>query len=905
MKIGRFLDKVPPWENEDPKARLEAVTKADPPQDTLESLAATDNDQSVRLAAIDKLENTEFVLSLAQASDGEQRRRAAARWTALVCNSDTAGDAISTVDAPAVLAEFARSATTTELRLQAVARIDDDAALATILAEDNHSRVHQACAERVQSEDQLDRVKKLFLDKDKGVHQIARDKLAAIRDARARQHQLASRAEEACTALEALAANAHETALARRLDVLEMRWQEIVHEDTEATLPFLERTNAAIAACRQRAEAEVEAKQSATREAEAVMTRVDDLAAALAASEDRLPQLAAELEAIHGAWPAGVDDDSELAQRYKLFTAAAERAAALFQQIEAVVVDSGDIKTLRGALSDYDWPADFVEPAKVETIRARLSQLIDADEKEKAQRDQRIKTTHNQLAEFEKKIEDGNLKGSNKAHATIAKSFREHGAVLPRSLNDEFSRLTGRLTELRDWHRFVTNPKRQELCEQMEALATDEDMHPPKKAKEIKQLQEAWKGLGPSDNREAQELWSRFKTASDNAYQPCAAFFEEQKSVRDDNLKAREAICAELETFNQEHDWTNPDYKAVGGLIARSLKSWREAGEVPRAKFKKVSDRFNKAMEPLQERLSNEHERNQQQKSALVNLVASYADDTGTALVELIEKTKQAQRDWQAIGPAERRKEQKLWKSFRRECDRLFARRDAQRDAARKEESSAKGECGQIIDRLKQRISQGDIERGEIRQFRNAFEEAARQAGKGAPRKAFQGALKQAERVIEQRAVAGQRLEVDEMRRRAALCRSLESGEMTAEALDAEWEGDVELSSALAERIEARREGAATLTDAARAENLESAALLCVRAEILAGIESPPEAQSLRMQYQVERLNRELSQGQKDHRTPQEQLRDLQIDWFSLGGIPAGQDDLIRRFAAAEEKLAR
>ncbi|MFT4852508.1 MAG: exonuclease SbcC, partial [Bacteroidia bacterium] len=82
-----------------------------------------------------------------------------------------------------------------------------------------------------------------------------------------------------------------------------------------------------------------------------------------------------------------------------------------------------------------------------------------------------------------------------------------------------------------------------------------------------------------------------------------------------------------------------------------------------------------------------------------------------------------------------------------------------------------------------------------------------------------------------------------------------------------------------------------------------TAQALCVRIELLAGLDSPPEAQQRRMQYQVERLKRELSQGIKETRTPDEQLREIQIAWYCLGSLSSGSENLFTRFQHAEAKL--
>ncbi|MDZ7684985.1 MAG: DUF349 domain-containing protein [Gammaproteobacteria bacterium] len=903
MKISRFLDASRPFEHEDPEVRRKAIERGDLTPDILESLAATDSDPRVRIAAIEHLDNAEFVLQLALASDGEQRRHAAVHWTRLICERDGAEAAVDALTAPAILTEVARTAPEVELRLRAIRRLDERDALLSLLSNDNHSRVHQACAQMIDDETTLESIRKRFMDKDKRVYQIAKDKLAALRALRDTVAKNREACEEVCAALEALADNEHEPTPERRLEVLSMRWVELVEADGEVAAEFVSRADSAMETCRARIEAGRQETAAKDEAADAVIAELRALTANLAASEAAWPTLSETLASLKARWPGNLPAEDERPSEYHRLMEQAEHAGSIFQRISAIDVDNADARTLRQTIDGFTWPDGWSEPAPASAIREKLQALEQSDEQAKAEREQRSETMRNQLKEFERKIDEGNLKGSNKAHSTIARALDEHATLLGGEFTEEFNRLTKRLDELRDWHRFATNPKRIELSEQMEALADDTETHPPQKAKQIKSLQDAWKALGPSDNREAQELWSRFKTASDKAYEPCAKFFKDQKAQRAENLKAREALCEELERFNTEHDWTDPDYKALGGLIARSMKAWREAGEVPRTRFKKISSRFNKALEPLQERLRAEHDRNQQKKSALIDRVKALADDTETPLPGLLEQAKQIQQEWQSIGPAERRKEQKLWKTFRQECDRLFARRDAERDAARAEANASRDQCSAVIDELKRRSQQGDIERGELRQFRTRFDEAARQAGKNAPRKAFHAAVKQAEKAIDQRAAADRTREIEEIRRRAALCRALEEGSMPPDAVDAEWDADIEVTAGVAERLDARRSGAPDLDSSTRQHNREAAALLCVRAEILAGLESPAEDQPLRMQHQVERLNKELSQGEKDHRPPGEQMRDLQIEWYCLGGLPADADDLYRRFAVAEQEL--
>ena len=79
--------------------------------------------------------------------------------------------------------------------------------------------------------------------------------------------------------------------------------------------------------------------------------------------------------------------------------------------------------------------------------------------------------------------------------------------------------------------------------------------------------------------------------------------------------------------------------------------------------------------------------------------------------------------------------------------------------------------------------------------------------------------------------------------------------------------------------------------------NLAHRQELCLRMEILAGVESPPEAQQARMEFQVNRLAAAIGQGAGDKVG---KMAEIQRDWYLSGGAPANQEKrLQRRFEKA------
>jgi len=80
------------------------------------------------------------------------------------------------------------------------------------------------------------------------------------------------------------------------------------------------------------------------------------------------------------------------------------------------------------------------------------------------------------------------------------------------------------------------------------------------------------------------------------------------------------------------------------------------------------------------------------------------------------------------------------------------------------------------------------------------------------------------------------------------------------------------------------------ITSAAQANNTELLRTLTIRAEILAGLESPAEDKQVRMAYQVKQMQEAF--GQRDS-----SFEPLILEWIALGGVATGvYTSLLERF---------
>lgn len=905
MKIGRLLDSTPEWEHTDPDVRWQALRTRRPPGDLLARLARDDTDARVRLEAIRHLDDQDLLVSLCNDEHPQIAEAAGRRWVETFIDNRPAdgADDLTHIQQERLLACIACFAASTELRLASVQRVSDSSLLSRILERDNHASVHQACANRVSDEDMLEQLLRRFRGKDKTVNQILRQKLDDIREARDASMALQNRCVRLSESFAQLATGLNREQYERRFQALDEEWQAMLAEHRPEIQPSLQ---SQIEAAREQCAATIAAMAAEREQQDAVARQaVDELEALtgqLIASEENLPRLADLLDAVRHKWPVGFSEDHELTRHYYALIGPLENLAAQYAQCLKLPGTNASSEALQSALAKVSWPDGWPEPAMLTEAKQRIETIRQAEATHRAKVEQEAAQLSEQLERLETSIAEGTLKQANKLHNSLRKRFENTSLQITRAQRDQLARLGQQLRELQDWQGFVTLPKRIELCEQMEVLRDDPAIPPPDKAKSIKDLQQQWKNLGPSNHRQSQQLWARFKQAADAAFEPCATYFADQRQIREQNLAERVRICDALDSLFEQTDWDNADWKVVNDLFVKARREWRKYEDIPHARRKRIQGRFSRIIKIFEAKLGEEQARNHAAKESLIERLEVLLANEDMDMATLVASTKEIQAEWKQVGITDRKTDQRLWKAFRAQCDLVFSRRDEEGQRQRTSVDAARSAAQDVSNELHQRVEANDIDRAQLRRLRSEFTAAAPRRRNDDVAREFNRNVKRAEQVLEQQATAHWREMLDEVRRKANICLRLERGEMTPETAEAEWSSAVEVEADILQRLEDRRFSAGRQEDVP-ADNRKAAELICVRMEILAELPSPPEAQSMRMQYQVDRLNRELSKGLKETRTPQQQVNDLLIEWYTLGALPDDAGELYARFQRAEAKL--
>src|SRR5690606_16615464 len=116
--------------------------------------------------------------------------------------------------------------------------------------------------------------------------------------------------------------------------------------------------------------------------------------------------------------------------------------------------------------------------------------------------------------------------------------------------------LAPRVQELRDadeWQRWANLQVQEDLCREMEALKTEENLDVA--ARRMRELQARWKQVALAPRAQGEAMWRRFKTAQDEVFNRTATQFAAQSAERAANLARKQSLCERAEALAASSDW--------------------------------------------------------------------------------------------------------------------------------------------------------------------------------------------------------------------------------------------------------------------------------------------------------------------------------------------------------------
>ncbi len=214
-----------------------------------------------------------------------------------------------------------------------------------------------------------------------------------------------------------------------------------------------------------------------------------------------------------------------------------------------------------------------------------------------------------------------------------------------------------------------------ELCEAAEELLLESSII--KSFKKLQDLHRQWKETGPVPADKKDEIWERFKDATDKINQRRRDHYNRLKEDQKNNLLAKTALCEKAEEILQIENETIKDWQKNTDNISELLKVWKTIGPAPRnqndeiwERFKTSLDTFFAGKKEFFQTIKDEQLNNYNLK---LNLCAeAEALKTSTDWRKTTQDLINLQKEWKNIGPVPKRHSDKIWKRFRAACDEFF-----------------------------------------------------------------------------------------------------------------------------------------------------------------------------------------------------------------------------------------
>lgn len=214
--------------------------------------------------------------------------------------------------------------------------------------------------------------------------------------------------------------------------------------------------------------------------------------------------------------------------------------------------------------------------------------------------------------------------------------------------------------------------KKQKLIEEAEALVDEKNL--AEAARQVNKLHKLWKKTKNLPQKDENELWDKFKAATDS--------FNEKKSenldvLRDQEQQNLDKKLALIKKAEEAKDIAN--YEQGHKMMQDLMEEWKNIGPVPRKKSSKIWNKFKGAMDAFYEQRRNhfkdvrsEQKENLTVKKEIIEKIAALGTHEDPALA--IDEAKKLQEDFKNAGHVPLKFKNKIWKQYREACDVVYER---------------------------------------------------------------------------------------------------------------------------------------------------------------------------------------------------------------------------------------
>ncbi|MCS6968161.1 MAG: DUF349 domain-containing protein [Cytophagales bacterium] len=270
----------------------------------------------------------------------------------------------------------------------------------------------------------------------------------------------------------------------------------------------------------------------------------------------------------------------------------------------------------------------------------------------------------------------------------LQQKWKEIGPVPPQLADDLYSSYDALLDrfysqknielELIELDRRKNLAAKLELCEKAEALIHSDNIKSALAT--LNKLREEYKSIGPVPKDQQEAVWQRFKAAIDALYERKRQRAEEVRRMLEENMKAKQALCAKIEPFAEFYSERITDWNAKTKEIMALQAEWEKIGPAPKEVAKDLNKQFWSnfkqffaAKGRFFDKLEKIRQDNLAQKIELCRQAEALKDSTDWEAVTAT--FKKLQEQWKQIGAVPESQREAIYQRFKAACDHFFERK--------------------------------------------------------------------------------------------------------------------------------------------------------------------------------------------------------------------------------------
>jgi Domain of Unknown Function (DUF349) len=217
------------------------------------------------------------------------------------------------------------------------------------------------------------------------------------------------------------------------------------------------------------------------------------------------------------------------------------------------------------------------------------------------------------------------------------------------------------------------------LCEKVEELLLESSI--VKSFKALQNYHKQYKEIGavPADKKD--EIWERFKAATDKINERRREFYSKREEDEKKNYDAKIALCEKVEELFAKTPTTNQEWADSSKEMTELLKIWKTYGPAPKEHNEDVWERFKSVLDAFFDNKKRFFDvfkdKLKENLNIKVNLcIQAEAMQESTNWSKTTKDLIQLQKEWKKIGSVPRIQSDKVWKRFRVACDAFFNAKD-------------------------------------------------------------------------------------------------------------------------------------------------------------------------------------------------------------------------------------